>query len=91
MSDNNSNIDPCGEVGPVQRWAFVWFFVMVLCGGMLTYRLATIDRWMYDNNGERLDYDAYRENRSATTSIGSERIDPRQLSSEPVAQKRAAQ
>ncbi len=69
--------DPCNDGSPENFWAHIWFIAIVVIGCGVVYQLSHIDRWMYDNNGEFLDYDAYRDNRHATTSLGSERIDPR--------------
>jgi hypothetical protein len=77
-SVNAESNDPCGASGPTQRWAYVWFLGVLLVGIPLTLQLASIDRWMYDNNGEVLDYQAYRENRTAQTNLRSESIDDRQ-------------
>lgn len=69
--------DPCGEFGPVQRSAVVWFLVMTIGGMLLTARLCGIDAWMYANNAQILDFDKYRENRAAFTSLPSESGDAR--------------
>ncbi len=81
MSDNydthSINSDPCASFGARERWAAVWFVSVVLVGSVLTYSLAKIDRFNYDTKGVYLDNAQYRENRLATTSIGSEKLDPR--------------
>lgn len=69
--------DPCGEIGPDQRWAMVWFVVVVIIGACATYTLTRIDRKNYDTKGQFFDYEAYRQNRLATTTIGSDTKDPR--------------
>ena len=70
-------VDPCAEFGPDQRWAVVWF-VLILIGGVTFVRvLSHIDEWMYAHNAEFLDYDAYADNRFSHTSIRSAPMDPR--------------
>ena len=69
--------DPCGEFGPVQRWALVWFVLAIAVGITMTIVLSRVDRFNYDTKGVYLDYNKYRENRLSTTTIGSERNDPR--------------
>ena len=69
--------DQCGEFGATQRWAFVWFFAILLIGSSLVFGLSRIDRMNYDTKGVYLDYDKYRENRNAIVSIPSERVDKR--------------
>jgi len=73
----SKEIDPCGTVGPTQRWAFVWFFSVIAIGSSLVFGLSRIDRFNYDTKGVYLDYDKYRENRKAIVSIPSERVDKR--------------
>jgi len=72
--------DPCGNFGPDQRWAVVWFIAIIFIGSGLTYTLSRIDRKNFDSKGVYLDYDKYRENRVSGTSIGSERTDSRATS-----------
>ena len=82
MTSSNSNSgDPCGGFGPDQKWATVWFFIMLIGGSCLVYKLSSIDHWMYTTGGDLLNYTDYTENRLAATSIGSERIDPREANS----------
>lgn len=69
--------DPCGSFGPTQWWAVVWFLAVMIIGSKLTIFLAKSDHWMYEHNGEFLDYRAYHENRRATTSLGVEQVDER--------------
>lgn len=69
--------DPFAEVGSTQRWAVVWFVVVLGIGASLTFAFSKIDWWMYTNNAQVLDFRAYEENRSAFTSIGSEVDDTR--------------
>lgn len=71
--------DPCGEIGPVQRWAFVWFFSVIAIGLTLAYVLCGIDRRLYATNAGFLDYVSYRDNRRAATSIASDGVDERAL------------
>ncbi len=80
--------DPCAEFGRTQKYALVWFFCVILGGVLLTAKLSNIDHWMYAHNGEFLDYDQYRENRQALTTVPSERVDPRQKGSIDVAIER---
>ncbi|MBL7662044.1 hypothetical protein JNK13_04745 [bacterium] len=77
MAENISIEDPCGEFGPTQRWALVWFVAVLAIGSFATYTFSQTDRWMYDNNAEFLDYQAYRENRNAIYSLAAERVDER--------------
>lgn len=69
--------DPCGEFGPTQRWALVWFIGVLLGGSALVAVLASIDNRMYTSGAEFIDWNRYRQNRTASTTIGAERIDPR--------------
>lgn len=71
------DIDPCAAFGPTQRWALVWFVASILIGITLVCVLSRVDRFNYDTKGIFLDYDQYKENRRAITSIPSEEIDPR--------------
>ncbi len=82
MSSSVSNSgDPCGSFGPDQKRAVVWFFAMIIGGTCLVYKLSAIDLWMYTTGGDLINNKDYRENRLAATSIGSERIDPREANS----------
>ena len=84
MADQSKELDgcedPCAEFGATQRWAFVWMVFAIVFGSFLTYRLALQDRWMYDNNGEFLDYTSYKENRRTFSSLASDGVDPRKKS-----------
>ena len=82
--------DPCADFGPIQMRAIVWFFCVILFGGFLTYKLSSIDRWMYDNDGETFDRLAHQENRRALFGISSEHLDPRQNGSYVAAAKKTA-
>lgn len=77
MSEQTTQLDPCKEFGPSQKKALIWFFAVIIIGAALTWRLSKVDRWMYDNNGEYLNYEAYRDNRNAATSVAMEPGDPR--------------
>lgn len=88
MSDKTTNDehktaaaeDPCAGVGPAQRLAYVWFLSLLVIGICLTATLTRIDRFNYDTKGRFLDFVEYKENRTATGSIKSERMDPRMKS-----------
>ena len=70
--------NPCGDFGPTQQFAFVWFVVVIAIGCVATWGFSVLDRFMWENDAEFvLDYDEYTENRVAVTSIPSERVDPR--------------
>lgn len=69
--------DPCGEFGATQRAAALWMCVVIIVGLGLTFFLTGVDRKFYDSKGQFLDYSLYKDNRSASTSIGSEQIDER--------------
>ncbi len=73
----NNTEDPCGEFGPDQRWAVAWFVSVIIIGTAATYGLSRVDRFNYDTKGIFIDNEKYRQNRLATTSIGSETRDPR--------------
>ena len=76
--EKNTEIqDPCAEFGPRQRAALTWFVAVLVLGSLAVTYLAGIDRWMYDNNAEMLDWTKYKENRQAFSSVASERSDPR--------------
>jgi len=80
-SEDHSTVDHCADFGPVQKRALLWFMCAIIAGGLLTYKLCSIDGNMYETGGDTLDYVAYRENRVGSRSIGSEQIDPRMHSS----------
>lgn len=69
--------DPCGEFGPTQKWAVVWFCSVIVLGAVFIWNLSKIDRMMYDTNAEFYDYGAYRENRQAQASLRGDSFDPR--------------
>ncbi len=77
-SDNSSKADPCGSFGPVQKKAVLWSVCAIIAGTIFCARFMGLDRWMYDNDADILDYTAYDENRTAQTELGSERLDSRQ-------------
>ena len=70
-------VDPCATMGRDQRWALVWFAIVVLGGAYLTYFLAGIDSGMWNTNAQYIEMGPYRQNRYAATAIGSEDNDPR--------------
>ena len=70
-------VDHCAGFGANQRWALVWFLGSLVVGGSMVFVLSQVDRFNYDTKGVFFDYDQYRENRKAITSIPSEEIDPR--------------
>ena len=76
-SSNEQVVDPCGEFGPTQKWAVVWFFSVIIIGATAVYHLSKVDRMMYDTNAEFFDYGAYRENRKAQSSLRGDSFDPR--------------
>lgn len=80
MSEENIK-DPCGEFGPTQFWAVVWTVCVIAIGSFMTYKLACIDSRQYETKGEYLNIPALKQNRRATTSIASERVDSRQKAS----------
>ena len=69
--------NPCGDTGPVQRWAVVWFLSVIVLGTIGVCKLSKVDRWMYDYNAEVLNYDKYEENRRAFTNVPMGDNDPR--------------
>ena len=69
--------DPCGEFGPAQKWAVVWFIAVIIFGSVMTYQLSKIDSHLYHTNAEYLNMADYKENRLSQTTIASERFDPR--------------
>ena len=72
-----SSADPCAEFGPAQKAALVWFIAVILLGIPLVVTLCGIDTKMYAAKGRFLDFETYKENRMAFTSIGSENFDER--------------
>jgi hypothetical protein len=70
--------DSSGDLG-ADKFALVWFGSALVLGVLVTILLARIDRQMYDTNAEVLDYQAYKENRRAASSIASESSDSRVL------------
>jgi hypothetical protein len=77
MSEHSSVTDPCGEYGPTQRWAIVWFFSVIALGLALIYTFRNTDAYMFHSNAEFFHYDTYRESRVAQASIGSDTVDER--------------
>ena len=69
--------DPLAKYGSNQRYALVWFFGILIIGGGLTYVLSNIDEHLYKTDGQVLNYDKYKENREALSSIKSETQDLR--------------
>lgn len=76
-SDKNLTEDPCGEFGPTQKWAVVWFLSILVIGSIAVWQFSKIDRRMYDSNAEFFDYGAYRENRLSQASLRGDSVDPR--------------
>ncbi|MBP9837648.1 MAG: hypothetical protein KBC84_02940 [Proteobacteria bacterium] len=74
---NSECLDPCGDFGPDQKWAVVWFFAVVLIGIFAVTVLRNTDYYNYTHNGEFYDYEAYKSNRLSATSIASENVDER--------------
>lgn len=70
-------IDGCGDWGPEQNWATIWFVVVVLIGIIATLWFSGIDHYMYVTDAEVIDYRAMRENRMASTLVGSGNKDSR--------------
>jgi hypothetical protein len=70
-------VDPCGEFGPTQKWALVWFLGVLVLGTMFVNFLMRTDRHMYRTGGDPLDYAAYTENRVAQYTIPRDVIDER--------------
>lgn len=62
-----------------EKKTLLWFGAALVLGALVTIIFAQIDRRMYDTNAEVLDYQAYKENRRAASSIASESIDSRVL------------
>lgn len=80
--EKNSNHLGAGHIGSwgaTQSWAVVWFFGAIIVGSGLTFLLSNIDHYLYNTNAEVLDYEKYRNNRSAFTSVPKEAQDPRAL------------
>ncbi len=69
------------ELTADNRFAFIWFFGALIVGIFLTMKFSAIDRAFYDGEIKILDEGKFHENRLAGTTLSSERIDPRQLSS----------
>ena len=59
------------------RWAFIWFFSVLIIGTIAVCTFKKIDRKMYDTNAETLNYRDYKQNRKAFSKIGTERSDAR--------------
>jgi len=79
-----SEVDPCGDWGKDQKWSLIWFGSAIAFASLLTFSLSKIDSWMYYNDdlvevaGIKLpDNDKYKENRTSSFSIPSERSDLR--------------
>jgi len=77
MSETSSHLDACGEYGPTQRWAVVWFFSVIIIGLTAVAVLRNTDYFNYTSNGEFFDYAAYRSNKVGSLYIGSEEVDSR--------------
>ncbi|MDD2941591.1 MAG: hypothetical protein PHC51_01360 [bacterium] len=74
----DSSAGHCANSKCGQAFAWVWFFSVIVIGSVGTYFLANIDAYLYSVKGRVLDYDAYRENRMASSSLGRDILDPRQ-------------
>jgi hypothetical protein len=68
--------DSFSEFGKTERWAFVWFFSVIIGGAFFVSKLYAMDAWMYQNNADFMDWKQYKENRLSQTMISSERTDP---------------
>ena len=78
MSAEHSSVsNPCGEFGPTQRWALVWFFGAIIIGTTFAYVMAFTDFYNYSVNGEFFKYDSYSANRFGQNGIQSDSLDPR--------------
>jgi len=80
--NNNEFIeDPFANADEYQKrsdkWAFIWFFSVLIIGTITVCTFKTIDRKMYDTNAETLNYRDYKQNRKTFTKIGTERSDAR--------------
>lgn len=69
--------DPCGEFGPTQRWALVWFISVIAIGIAVSYTLCQIDARMYATNAEFFDYFKYKDNRYSAIRIEGDGFDER--------------
>ena len=83
-SHNTLSSNECDSWSKTQNWAVVWFLSVIILGPLFVKSLAHIDNWMYQSNGEInvagvkfLDYDKYRDNRTASFGVRSERSDMR--------------
>ena len=80
-SHAHDHADPLAVEGPYLKKAYVWFVVVAVIASVMTWKFSQIDRRFYDSEGKYLDYNEYRENRTAATSLPSERIDERRVHS----------
>lgn len=69
--------DPCGDFGPTQRWALVWFCAVIAIGASVSYTLCQIDSTMYATNAEFFDYAKYKDNRYSAIRIKGDGYDER--------------
>ena len=90
MSEHVIVQDPCGDVGPTQRWAIVWFFAVLLFGLGLVFTLRNTDHYNYMTNGEFFDYNAYGENRFTSAKMHGDSPDERSQGDYATAARRAA-
>ena len=78
MSNSSAPLkDACGDYGPNQRWAAVWFFGVLIIGLIAISTLRNTDFYNYSTNGEFYDYAAYRSNKVGALYIGSDAVDER--------------
>lgn len=73
----SEHYDPCGEFGPTQRWATIWFFAVIAIAVGAIYTLRNTDYYNYRTNGEFFNYDSYRQNRFGQNGIRSDSLDAR--------------
>ena len=77
-SGHSENLkDPCGDFGPDQRYAVVWFFAVIIIGLAAVFTFRNTDAYNYATNGEFYDYAKFRANRVSQTHIASDGVDER--------------
>ena len=77
MSEHAAAADPCGDYGPTQRWATVWFFAVLAIGMVAVFIFRNTDYFMYHTNAEFYNYSAFQEARQAQYNIRSDSVDER--------------
>ncbi|MCB0360006.1 MAG: hypothetical protein KDD44_10230 [Bdellovibrionales bacterium] len=84
-----SKSDPLGIGTTADKFAVVWFCLVLVVASIGVYVLSRIDWHMRSTNGYYLNYDAYRENRQGWFGMPTAVLDDRQDGTVTTARERA--